>query len=123
MRILVVEDHAQTGKLFARLLRLRGHQAEHAASAAEAVDLCAAGPFDLILCDIGLPDMSGWELVRILHQHCPDVPAIALSGYGQEEDVRRSRDAGFVEHLLKPVTLEVLDEAITRFAKAPTPPP
>jgi two-component system CheB/CheR fusion protein len=119
MRVLVVEDHLQTGKLMARLLRLRGHEAEHATSAADALELCASREFDVVVCDIGLPDMSGWDLVGQLRLTCPGLTAIALSGYGQPADVQRSLDAGFVEHLVKPITLEGLDAAVLRAKPQP----
>jgi two-component system CheB/CheR fusion protein len=120
MRIMVVEDHVQTGKLLSRLLKLRGHNAEHAASAEDAQEMFSQHPFDIVICDIGLPDISGWELIARLRQHLPDLAAIALSGYGGPEDIRRSLDAGFREHLVKPVSLEMLDAAVLRVMSSGT---
>jgi len=70
--------------------------------------------FDLILSDLGLPDGSGYLLIESLPD---DVPVIALSGFGSPEDKRRTADAGFVEHLVKPITLPELRAAIARAAK------
>jgi CheY-like chemotaxis protein len=69
---------------------------------------------DVAVLDIGLPDMDGYELASHLAVLCPDCRLIALSGYGQEKDRERSRSAGFADHLVKPVDIAVLLEAIAR---------
>ena len=124
--MLLVEDHADTARLMARFLRRRlkvdvccAHGVEHGlrlfrdgGDAAESADGGAAG-FDLIISDIGLPDGTGTDLLRRIVALGPDAPpAIALSGYGTEQDVRNSHDAGFREHLTKPVDLERLEATV-----------
>src|SRR5439155_25029326 len=71
---------------------------------------------DLLLCDIGLPDMSGWELMRQLRRRRPGILGVALSGFASEEDARRSRDAGFLGHLPKPVDLAKLESVLRSIA-------
>ena len=67
--------------------------------------------FDILLSDIGLPDGSGLELLKRIRER-RDVPALALSGFGMDEDVERSRNAGFFDHLTKPVSIDRLQAAI-----------
>jgi signal transduction histidine kinase len=105
--ILLVEDHADTSRLMARLLRGYGYDVRIANTQAAALQAAGEERFDCIISDIGLPDGSGLELMRqIKGRH--GVKGIALSGYGMEDDVRKSRDAGFDEHLTKPVNLDRL---------------
>jgi PAS domain S-box-containing protein len=113
LRILLVEDHADTAAAMADLLDLIGHRVTVATSVAAglAVAASAEGGFDLVLSDIGLPDGSGLELMRELVR-LYGLPGIALSGYGMEDDLRKSREAGFSLHLTKPVTLQTLKEAL-----------
>jgi len=109
-RILLVEDHQDTAQSLAELLRDEGYEVMTAATAASAlaVDLDRV---DLVLSDLGLPDRSGHELMRELRAR-RRLPAIALSGYGTEADVRASREAGFCAHLTKPVDWPKLLAAI-----------
>ncbi len=72
--------------------------------------------FDVLVSDLGLPDGSGYDVIRRVRAH-QIVPGIAMSGYGMEEDVRRTREAGFTEHLVKPVEVSQLIAAIRRVAK------
>ena len=111
--ILLVEDHADTVRAMQRLLRRRGYNVQSATSMAEALRAAADSPFDLVVSDIGLPDGSGLELMRHLLARRP-IRGIALSGFGMEQDVERSRAAGFSEHLIKPIDLAQLEAAIVR---------
>jgi CheY-like chemotaxis protein len=113
LRILLVEDHADTAEAMADLLGLSGHKVTVARSVGEglAAAEAAAGGFDLVLSDLGLPDGSGQDLMRELVR-LYGLKGIALSGYGMEEDVRRSREAGFARHLTKPVNRQALEGAI-----------
>jgi PAS domain S-box-containing protein len=113
IRLLLVEDHADSAKILIRLLRFEGIDVEWAATVAAAVELASAQKFDLVVSDLGLPDGSGHDLMRRLSLAGP-VAGIAMSGYGMEDDIRQSREAGFVEHLVKPVNLPQLREAIRR---------
>jgi PAS domain S-box-containing protein len=112
LRILLVEDHPDTRFVLGRLLAGLGFEVTAAGSVKEAVDAAAAGEFDLLLSDIGLPDGSGMDVMRRIANH--KLKGIALSGYGQDEDLRRSREAGFVTHLTKPVNLQTLQDAIRK---------
>jgi CheY-like chemotaxis protein len=85
---------------------------------ASALALARESNFDLLVSDIGLPDGTGHELLRQLRTQY-DFPAIALSGYGMEEDIQRSRSAGFADHLVKPINLKQLNEAIGRLLPQP----
>jgi signal transduction histidine kinase/ActR/RegA family two-component response regulator len=112
LRILLVEDHADTAEAMAELLRLLGHRVTVAGGVAAAL-AAAEGEdgLDLVISDLGLPDGSGLDVMRRLSaSRC--LPGIALSGYGMEEDVRRSLEAGFDRHLTKPVSLQALEATI-----------
>lgn len=112
-RVLLVEDHPDTARILARLLSRQGYVVRVAGSVAAALECADKEAFDILVSDIGLPDGSGLDLMRALVARQP-IRGIALSGYGQEEDVRRSRDAGFSEHLVKPVEFSALLDAIRR---------
>ena len=113
-RILLVEDHGDTLQILSRLLRKWGYGVTTASSVQAALDRASEQPFDLIISDLGLPDGSGCELVR---QIKGGIPAIALSGYGTEEDVRCSLDAGFSEHLIKPISFQTLRATVERLLR------
>ncbi len=109
-RILVVEDHQDTRDLLSMLLKRAGFAVEGAADATSAVRKAEVQNFDLVISDLGLPDMPGVELMRKLHT-THGLRGIALTGYGAEE-LDGGKDAGFVTHLTKPVDVEKLKEAI-----------
>ena len=115
-RILLVEDHEPTRVVLARLLRSDGHRVDAVGSCAEALKATRsqAGEeqFQALLCDIGLPDGSGLDIVRDLKARTPGLSTIAFSGFGTEDDIRRSMEAGFDEHLVKPVSIEELRHAL-----------
>jgi CheY-like chemotaxis protein/nitrogen-specific signal transduction histidine kinase len=114
LAILVVEDHASTAEMLATALTALGHDVATAASVGEANRAVAGRRFDLLISDVGLPDGSGLDLMEALRREVPGAKGIALSGYGMEEDLRRSAAAGFAEHLTKPVAVGTLKEAIER---------
>jgi DNA-binding response OmpR family regulator len=93
------------------MLERRGYQITVAHTAQQAVEKVRTEEFDLLISDIGLPDRSGYELIREVHNSKP-LPGIALSGFGTEQDVNEARAAGFSEHLTKPINFERLEEAI-----------
>jgi PAS domain S-box-containing protein len=116
LKILLVEDDRTTLDTLERLLRWSGHEVVAQPAVAPAV-ACARGQrFDLLVSDIGLPDGSGWDLMRRLRAGGRSIAGIALSGHGLEDDVRRSREAGFGEHLTKPIDFRTLEEKIERMA-------
>ncbi|HZF08399.1 MAG TPA: response regulator, partial [Thermoanaerobaculia bacterium] len=115
LHILLVEDHVDTATAVAGLLRMLGHQVTETGTVAEALAAAERGGIDLVLSDLGLPDGHGHDLMRALagrHR----LPGIALSGYGMEEEVAKSRAAGFGLHLTKPVSLDALLVAIRQVA-------
>jgi two-component system CheB/CheR fusion protein len=112
-RLLLVEDHVDTARTLARLLRLAGYRVRTAGTVAEGLAAAAADRFDLLISDLGLPDASGHDLMRQVRA-LYGTPGIALSGYGMEEDVRQSLEAGFLDHLIKPVNLDHLKAVVER---------
>jgi CheY-like chemotaxis protein/anti-sigma regulatory factor (Ser/Thr protein kinase) len=115
LRLLVVEDHPDTARVLGRLLRASGYAVKTAQSAAAALELAAAEPFDVIVSDIGLPDQTGYDLMREIRSRYM-MKGIAMSGYGMDEDLRKSRDAGFSDHIVKPANLAQLERSIRRVA-------
>ncbi|MHA3770436.1 transporter substrate-binding domain-containing protein [Verrucomicrobiota bacterium sgz303538] len=113
LRILLVEDSEDTRRVLAKLLRAKGHEVVTAENVADAKQLWFEQRFDLLLSDIGLPDATGLELAAELRSAGP-LRAVAFSGFGSEEDVRRSKDAGFSEHLVKPLDINQLKQAVAR---------
>jgi CheY-like chemotaxis protein len=114
LRILLVEDHDDTAKIMARILRSNHYEVRTAANVASALELAGSESFDLIISDLGLPDGSGLDLMRQLLDQRGDLKGIALSGFGMEQDLERSREAGFLEHLIKPVDLNRLESVIRK---------
>ena len=111
-RILLIEDHAATGRTLAKMLSRRSYIVQSAANCREAITAYRAQPFDLVISDVGLPDGDGWSLLESLRQINPEVRAIAVTGYGSDADISRSSAAGFYVHLTKPVTMEQLEAAM-----------
>jgi CheY-like chemotaxis protein len=99
--------------MLSKLLAASGYAVRTAGSVASALELAAAEPFEVIISDIGLPDASGYELMEQLRRRY-GIKGIALSGYGMEADMARSREAGFVDHIVKPVNVAHLEAVIRR---------
>ena len=116
LKILVVEDEPATRQLMARLLRNLGHDVAAEGTVAAAVEAAQSAPFDLVVSDIGLPDGSGLDLIRRVVALRGPVPAIALTGYGMEDDIRLSREAGFTAHMTKPIDFAKLEAMIRQVA-------
>jgi PAS domain S-box-containing protein len=116
LRILLVEDHVDSADVLAKILSHLGYEVDTAGTSASALDLYRSNEYDLVLSDIGLPDGSGIELLQQM-KGLKDVPAIALTGFGTEEDMLRAQQTGFLHHLTKPVDIQHLQAAIQRFAK------
>jgi CheY-like chemotaxis protein len=130
LSVLVVEDDPDAGRSYAMLLELLGHRVRVANDGPTALRLAAESTPDVALIDIGLPHMDGCEVAKRLRGQSPDRRPllVAITGYGQEEDRRRSDAAGIDLHLLKPVEPEKLKEFLRRFehiidgAEQPIPP-
>jgi signal transduction histidine kinase len=110
-RVLLVEDHADTSRALARLLTGQGYLVKTAGTVAAALRLADAEPFDILVSDIGLPDATGYQLMEQVRHR---LKGIALSGYGMESDLQRSRDAGFSDHIVKPIDVVQLVGVIRR---------
>jgi CheY-like chemotaxis protein len=111
--VLVIEDNADMRVLVRAMLMGEGHRVEAAEGGDAGVDLARSGRPDVVLVDIGLPDLDGYEVGRQIRAILgPSVRLIALTGYGQAEDRQRSRAAGFDAHLVKPVSGPLLHETI-----------
>jgi PAS domain S-box-containing protein len=115
-RILLVEDHVDTRRVLTRLLGAMGCTVRTAGLVSEALRAAEEERFDLLVSDIGLPDGSGVEVMREVKARY-GLRGIALSGFGMEEDIERSRAAGFEAHLTKPVNLAVLEATLRRVVK------
>ncbi|MEP7014699.1 MAG: ATP-binding protein [Verrucomicrobiota bacterium] len=115
LRILLVDDHADTLAIFSRLLTKCGHEVATVDCARDALKILDNERFDALISDIGLPDSSGYELVREAKKRQP-LHGIALSGFGTEDDIRRSMEAGFDYHLTKPVNFQDLRSLLERVA-------
>lgn len=113
LRVLLVDDHPDTCAALERLLTLRGHQVTAAHNMREALVTASHGSFDLLISDVGLPDGNGMDLLRTMRTLQP-IRGIAISGFGMDTDIGKSLEAGFAEHLVKPVKLEKLEAAIAR---------
>jgi len=110
-RVLLVDDHHDTCIGMKRMLERHGYEITLAHSAEQAVEKVRTEEFVLLISDIGLPDRSGYELMREVRLN-KDLPGIALSGFGSEQDVNQAREAGFAEHLTKPINFERLEKTI-----------
>jgi signal transduction histidine kinase/ActR/RegA family two-component response regulator len=118
LHILLVEDHADTADAMEALLSVVGYRITVAGNARDALAAAEAAAIDLVISDVGLPDASGLELMTQLKGRF-QLRGIALTGYGMEEDLQRSREAGFERHLTKPVSPQALQDAIREVASQP----
>jgi two-component system CheB/CheR fusion protein len=117
LRLIVVEDHADTAEGLKKFLKAVGYQVFVATDMASALSLSSAVEFDLLLSDLALPDGNGWELMKQLSA-TRNIRAIAFSAHNSAADLQRSAEAGFIEHLAKPLCPEKLCAAIERAATA-----
>ncbi len=115
LHILLVEDHQDTRRTLSRLLTHFGHDVVTADNVERAMDIIGSNNIDVVLCDIGLPDGSGYEVAAQARAN-GGIKAIALTGFGTEKDVRRSKEAGFDFHLVKPVNFHELQTVLDQVA-------
>jgi len=113
LKILLVDDHHDTCAALEKLLARRGHLVAVTHNVRSAMEAAARNKFDLLISDIALPDGTGMDLMMQLSA-IANVPGIAISGFGNNGDIERSLQAGFSEHLIKPITLDNLEAAIER---------
>jgi len=115
LRILVVEDHSDTLEALSRLLDHFGHEISTAEDAQSARDMINSKEFDVILCDIALPDGNGYDVIAEAKRKRP-LKAVALSGFAARDDIERGRKAGFDFHLTKPVDFHELRSVLGQIA-------
>jgi signal transduction histidine kinase/CheY-like chemotaxis protein len=116
-RVLIAEDNADTAEMMQMMLRLKGHDVRVAADGSEAVAIAKSFDPHIAFLDIGMPRMDGYEAARLIRE-LPGrrVTLVALTGWGQDDDKRRSRDAGFDHHLTKPPEPDLLERLIAECA-------
>lgn len=115
-RVLLIEDSPDIAETLQEILEDEGHKIAVAHTGPDGVAAALLERPEVILCDLGLPGMSGYQVAEALRQNpaTAGTTLIAVSGYGQLEDVRRSREAGFDDHLTKPISLEQLQAVLSR---------
>jgi PAS domain S-box-containing protein len=119
IHVLLVEDNLDTLRVLSRLLRRAGFHVSTADTLTAALSLAAQEQFDVVVSDIGLPDGSGLDLMRRIREtHGANVAGIALSGYGMDEDLARSFDAGFISHLIKPIDFATFEAEVRKVVAA-----
>jgi CheY-like chemotaxis protein len=114
-RVLIVDDNEDAANSLALILQLSGHQTASVYSAVDALQRAAAFRPDVVLLDIGLPGMDGYEVAQKMRElpGLRDIRLVAVTGYGRSDDRLRARDAGFDDHLTKPVEYAVLERTLT----------
>jgi CheY-like chemotaxis protein len=120
-RVLVADDNRDAAESLADLLRLMGHEVHTAHDGAEAVQLASSVRPDAVLLDIGMPKMNGYEAARCIRREpwAAGTCLVAITGWGQDEDRRKALDAGFDQHLTKPVEPAVLKRVLSQLRNAP----
>jgi CheY-like chemotaxis protein len=116
LRILLVDDHTDTVITLGALLRNLGYEVACAETVKQALQLAKESKFDLLVSDIGLPDGSGHDLMRQIRAK-QSIVGIALSGFGMEDDLEKSRAVGFTEHLIKPINVDRLQATLREIAQ------
>jgi CheY-like chemotaxis protein len=114
-RILVVDDNEDAANSLASILELEGHRIDIVYTGRDALERAQAICPEVILLDVGLPDISGYEVARHLRPLLMTTQIVALTGYGHAEDIRRASDAGFDAHVIKPVDFEKLTQILGGF--------
>ena len=122
LRVLVVDDNVDSARTLAMLLQANGHQVESAYDGPTALETARSYRPNLILLDLGLPGMDGFEVAKRIRRQLElgDVVLVALTGYGQEADQHRSKEAGFDHHLVKPADFGKVKEILATVAQSAT---
>jgi two-component system CheB/CheR fusion protein len=121
MNVLIADDNRDSGESLGMLLELSGHQVQIACDGREAVETAIRSLPDVVILDIGMPNLNGYDAARRIRELDPGRRSllIAITGWGQDLDRQRSLDAGFDHHLIKPVEPEALDRLLQSFASKP----
>jgi two-component system CheB/CheR fusion protein len=114
--ILVVDDSPETAEMLGKLLEMEGAFVESARSGEEALEIARRKSFDLIVSDISMPEMDGYQLLQKLRKipELAQIPVVALTGYGRSNDIERAHREGFAEHLTKPLDLDKLLQVVKK---------
>ena len=121
--ILVVDDEPKLAQLLQAFLELQGHQVWTTTEGAAAVTLLAERTFDLLLTDLGMPEMSGWDVAREARRIRPDLPVFMVSGWGAEIDPQQVAESGVAEVIQKPYTFETIHQVIDNVLRQSAPAP
>jgi signal transduction histidine kinase/CheY-like chemotaxis protein len=111
-RALVVDDNKDAADTLAQLVSMFGHTAEVAYDGATALAKARANPPDIVLCDLGLPGITGYDVARALRAERSGIRLVAISGYAQPEDIANAREAGFEQHIAKPIDPDKLESLL-----------
>jgi two-component system CheB/CheR fusion protein len=116
---LIVDDSEDTIAMLQELLKVAGANVTCATNGADALRIAAENEFDVILSDISMPEMDGFEFLQRLRKidGRQNVPVVAITGFGRSDDIARARTAGFYSHFTKPLNLQMLTEVLQRIAK------
>jgi CheY-like chemotaxis protein len=113
-RVLVIDDDEDTARSFFELLRVMGHHCEFKTDPKEVMDTARAFRPDLVLLDIGMPDVDGHQVARLLRREFgAELRIVAITAYGRDEDRQRTRKAGFDAHVTKPVDVPILESILS----------
>ena len=112
--MLVIDDNVDAADSLSQVLKLVGHAVEVARSGPEGIEKARAFGPEIVLCDIGLPEMDGYEVARIMRADpgLGRVTLVAMTGYARPDDVTKAKEAGFDAHLAKPATLEAVERVL-----------
>jgi CheY-like chemotaxis protein len=105
-RILVIDDEPEIAQILEEVLSGEGHAVTTAQSGARGIELASLEPYDLVITDLGMPDVSGWEVVRRIRSHSPDLPVVLVTGWGATLDEDETRQAGVAEVVGKPFDIQ-----------------
>lgn len=119
LRVLVVDDNLDAAETLAMLLEMSGHEVKMANDGQEAIEMASREVPEVVLLDIGMPGMNGYDVARALRERpeTREVVLVAMTGWGQEEDMKRTKEAGFNHHLVKPVEPSVLTKLLKGIAE------
>ena len=121
-KVLIVDDNIDQGTILAKLLRLSGYEVEFATSVQHALGFVSQWTPDVVLLDIGLPHIDGYAAVPRFKERLPEARVYAVTGYGRHEDRERALAAGFDEHLVKPVAIDIIEGLLDQHGELPTQP-